>query len=97
MAGRQLPDFGPDNSANQPLQFDFPKREFGKTKIVKRALSEASLPRKRKTPRCLEVGSGESFHHSTAKEFYFQQYFECLDFVTNAIKDRFNQPGYKML
>ena len=37
MAERQLSDFGPDNSANQPLQFDFPKREFGKTKIVKRA------------------------------------------------------------
>ena len=37
MAERQLPDFGPDNSANQPLQFDFPKCEFGKTKIVKRA------------------------------------------------------------
>ena len=37
MAERQLSDFGPDNSANQPLQFDFPKREFGKTKMVKRA------------------------------------------------------------
>ena len=57
----------------------------------------ASLPQKRKTPRRLEVGSGESFHHSTAKEFYSQQYFECLDFVTNATKDQFNQPGYKTL
>ena len=33
---QQLPDFGSDK-ANQPLHFDFPKREFGKTKIVKRA------------------------------------------------------------
>ena len=34
---RQLPDFGSDNKPNQPPQFDFPKREFGKTKPVKRA------------------------------------------------------------
>ena len=33
---RQLPDFGSDNKPNQPPQFDFPKREFGKTKPVKR-------------------------------------------------------------
>ena len=33
----QLPEVGPDNKANQPLQFDFPKRDFGKTKIVRRA------------------------------------------------------------
>ena len=32
----QLPDFGSDNKPNQPPQFDFPKREFGKTKPVKR-------------------------------------------------------------
>ena len=34
---RQLPDFGSDNKPNQHPQFDFPKREFGKTKPVKRA------------------------------------------------------------
>ena len=34
---KQLPELGPDNKASQPLQFDFPKREFGKTKIVRRA------------------------------------------------------------
>ena len=33
----QLPDFRSDNKPNQPPQFDFPKREFGKTKPVKRA------------------------------------------------------------
>ena len=33
---QQLPDFGSDNKPNQPPQFDFPKREFGKTKPVKR-------------------------------------------------------------
>ena len=29
----QLSDFGPDNKANQPLRFDFPQRESGKTNI----------------------------------------------------------------
>ena len=61
------------------------------------SVDEPRLPRKRKAPRHLEVGCGESFHPSTAKEFYSQQYFECLDFVTSAIQDRFDQPGYKTL
>ena len=33
---RQVPDLGAHNKPNQPLQFDFPKRAFGKTKVVKR-------------------------------------------------------------
>ena len=65
------------------------QREYG--------VDEACLPRKRKAPRHLEVGSGEAFYPSTAKEFYSQQYFECFDFIINAIKDRFDQPGYKTL
>ena len=28
--GAELPDFGPDNKAQLPQQFDFPKRGFGK-------------------------------------------------------------------
>ena len=28
----ELPDFGPDNKAHLPQQFDFPKHEFGKPK-----------------------------------------------------------------
>ena len=56
-------------------------------------VDEPGLPRKRKTPRHLEVGSGEG----SPKEFYNQQYFECLEFVINAIKDRFDQPGYRTL
>ena len=60
-------------------------------------VDEPRPPGKRKAPRHLEVGCGESFHPSTAKEFYSQQYFECLDFVTSAIQDRFDQPGYKSL
>ena len=29
--GTELPDFGPDNKAHLPQQFDFPKSELGKT------------------------------------------------------------------
>ena len=35
--GAEVPDFGPDNKAHLSQQFDFPKREFGKTKVVRRA------------------------------------------------------------
>ena len=34
---QEVPHLGAHNEPNQPLQFDFPKREFGKTRIVKRA------------------------------------------------------------
>ena len=37
MTDPQLPDFGSDNKPDQALHFQFPKCEFGKTKIVKRA------------------------------------------------------------
>ena len=60
-------------------------------------MDEARLPRKRKAPRRLEVGSGEAFYPSTVMDYYSQQYYECLDFIFNAIKDRFDQPGYKTL
>ena len=30
--GAELPDFGPNNKAHLPQQFDFPKHEFGKAK-----------------------------------------------------------------
>ena len=49
---KQLPELGPDSKASQPLQFDFPKRDFGKTKRVsKHAVSErsASVLRRVKT------------------------------------------------
>ena len=40
---------------------------------------------------------GAGYHPAKPKEFYSQQYFECLDFIASAIKDRFDQPGYKAL
>ena len=65
------------------------QREYGE--------NESCLPRKRKAPQHLVVSSGETFYPSTANQFYSLQYFECLDFIVNAIKDRFDQPGYHKL
>ena len=39
----QLPEFGADNKPDQPLQFHFPKREFGKTKIHFSASTDEKL------------------------------------------------------
>ena len=60
-------------------------------------MQEPSLPKKRKVPSHLEVGSSTGYYHSTPKELYHQQYFEYLGLITTAIKERFNQPGYAVL
>ena len=57
----------------------------------------ASLPCKRKAPKRFEVGSNESFSGPcTPKDHYWRHYFESIDLVTNAIKNRFEQPGYQV-
>ena len=56
-----------------------------------------SLPRKRRAPARFEEGSSLGYQPTTPKDFYHQQYFECLDMCISCIKDRFNQPGYAAL
>ena len=53
------------------------------------------LPRKRKATKRVEVGNAEAEFPATAIEYYRRQYYEALDLVVNAIKDRFDQPGYR--
>ena len=55
------------------------------------------MPRKRRAPARIEVGSSEGYHPVTPKNFYRQHYFECLDLIINHIQDRFDQPGYSVL
>ena len=55
---------------------------------------EPVLPRKRKAPKHLEVGSAEGFHSVSVQEHYRRLYFEALDLVITGITDRFDQPGY---
>lgn len=59
-------------------------------------VGEPPLPRKRKAPRHLEVGSSEPEYPSSPKEYYKRIYYEALDLVINCIKSRFDQPGYTM-
>ena len=63
----------------------------------KYGVNEPAFHRKRKASSHLEVGSSKGFHHSTPKDYYHQQYLECLDLIVNAVKERFNQPGYAAL
>ena len=66
------------------------------TKLNDVHVSEPVLPRRRKTPRRLEVGTGESHFPETVQDYYRAQYFEALDLLTSCIKDRFDQPGYRI-
>ena len=52
------------------------------------------LPRKRRAPSRYEVGTSEPQHLSTARDYYRGLYFEALDCLTSAIKERFNQPAF---
>ena len=56
---------------------------------------EPSL-RKRKAPHRFEIGDGEGYHSLTVEEHYRTMYFEALDNAVSAIKERFDQPGYKI-
>ncbi|KAL5509599.1 hypothetical protein EMCRGX_G004993 [Ephydatia muelleri] len=58
-------------------------------------LPEPSLPRHRNVPKRLEVGSGQSHQPSSADEYFRRVYYEAIDLVTNAIRQRFDQPGFK--
>lgn len=60
-------------------------------------INDPALPRKRKVPARLEVGTSESHYPLTPKDLYRQEYFQCLDLIGSYIKDRFNQPGYNTL
>ena len=54
------------------------------------------LPRKRKTPRDHEVGSGEGHQASLPVDHYRSIYFETLDTVMSSVTERFHQEGYSM-
>ena len=59
-------------------------------------ISEPQLPRKRKVPKRFEVGEGEVHFPATVEEHYRRYYFEALDLTINCVRQRFDQPGYRM-
>ena len=61
-------------------------------------INEPALGRKRKAPRRIEDGysySSIGFFHEKFENFARQIYFEVLDLLINAIKNRFEQEDYK--
>ena len=63
-------------------------------------VGEYELPRKRRRPKRMTDYCGyvnqpdEDF--TTEKDMFRAYYYQCYDFVTNAIEKRFDQPDYKM-
>ena len=58
------------------------------------SLSEPVLPRKRRVPSRYEVGTGEPHYPNTAQDFYRCIFYEALDTIIFAIKERFNQSAF---
>ena len=50
----------------------------------------------RKRPIRYEDGNAAVEFHSNPKDYYRQIYYEALDLIVQSIKDRFEQPGYKV-
>ena len=59
-------------------------------------VDEPTLPRKRRAPSRFEVGTGESHYPSSIEDHYRVHYFEALDLLIACIKNRFDQPGYRV-
>ena len=56
-----------------------------------------TLSRKRRAPRQVEVGSSSAGDYPASPEDHYRQiYFEALDLIIEAIKSRFDQPGYQV-
>ena len=58
------------------------------------AISYPVLPRKRRAPARIEVGSGQPTFPETPKDHYRRFYFEAIDLIVNAIEQRFSQPSF---
>lgn len=58
------------------------------------AISDPLLPRKRRAPARIEVGSGQPTFPETPKDHYRRIYFEVIDLIVNAIEQRFSQPSF---
>ena len=59
-------------------------------------IEEPVLPRKRKAPHHLEVGTSAGTVPDTPEDRYKSIYFEALDTVSTCISDRFDQEGNQM-
>ena len=54
------------------------------------------LPRNRRVPSRLDEGTGAAEFPSSVEDCYRPQYYEALDLIISCIKERFDQPKYKV-
>lgn len=59
-------------------------------------VSEPRLPRRRKMPKRFETGNAPPEFATSEKELYRQMYYEALDLVMSCLKERFDQPGFRV-
>lgn len=60
-------------------------------------INDPQLPRKRRQPqRFNEVTGSDGHFHNTPQAHYCQKYYEVIDNTVGCLKDRFDQPGYKL-
>ena len=59
-------------------------------------ISEPTVPRKRRAPARYEMGNAEPTYPDTARDHYRKIYFEAVDHLISSIKERFNQPTFKV-
>ena len=59
-------------------------------------INEPVLPRRKKRPRRYEDGASEGKFPESLEDLYRCTYFEALDLLVCGIKQRFDQPGYKV-
>lgn len=57
-------------------------------------IAEPLLPRKRRAPARIEIGSGPPTFPETLEDHYRRIYFEAIDLIVNAIEQRFSQPSF---
>ena len=87
---------------NQPTTIKFPQRSFGQKKSREKKffrlhgfqIGRGCIMMKQMTSRFAMCAH---FFPQTERDMYRQKYFEAMDLVINCVKDRFDQPGYKVL
>ena len=63
---------------------------------IRYEVDDPTLPRKRTVPQRYRIGTTSGDFHSDAESYYRQIYYEALDYVVQAVTDRFDQPGYRV-
>ena len=60
-------------------------------------IDDPQLPRKRRQPQRYNEATGSAGHfHDSPEAFYCQVYYEVIDNTIGCLKDRFDQPGYRL-